>query len=214
MGKASFAELMDSSGRIQIYVSRDDLPRKGKMYNTVFKKLLDIGDFIGVKGKVFRTQMGEISVHVNELTVLSKSLKPLPVVKRQGRQRLRRIFRPGTALPTARYVDLIVNDGVKDVFIKRTKIINTMRDFFNRRGYLEVETPVLQSIPGGATARPFVTHHNALDIPLYLRIANELYLETPYRRRFRRSVRICQGFPETKAWTARITRNSPSWSCT
>ena len=177
MGKASFAELMDSSGRIQIYVSRDDLPEGEKMYNTVFKKLLDIGDFIGVKGKVFRTQMGEISVHVNELTVLSKSLKPLPVVKKDKDGNVYDAFSDPELRYRQRYVDLIVNDGVKDVFIKRTKIINTMRDFFNRRGYLEVETPVLQSIPGGATARPFVTHHNALDIPLYLRIANELYLK-------------------------------------
>ena len=177
MGKASFAELMDSSGRIQIYVSRDDLPEGEKMYNTVFKKLLDIGDFIGVKGKVFRTQMGEISVHVNELTVLSKSLKPLPVVKKDKDGNVYDAFSDPELRYRQRYVDLIVNDGVKDVFIKRTKIINTMRDFFNRRGYLEVETPVLQSIPGGATARPFVTHHNALDMDMYLRIAPELYLK-------------------------------------
>lgn len=178
MGKASFMELQDSEGRIQVYISRDDIcPGEDKeLYNTVFKKLLDIGDFIGIKGYVFRTQMGEISVHAQELTVLSKSLRPLPIVK----------YKDGVAYDgfndaelryRQRYVDLVVNDGVKDIFIKRTKIFNSMRNFFNERGYIEVDTPVLQSIPGGASARPFITHHNALDIPLYLRIANELYLK-------------------------------------
>jgi lysyl-tRNA synthetase class 2 len=178
MGKASFAELQDSEGRIQLYISRDDLcPGEDKeLYNTVFKKLLDIGDFVGVKGYVFRTQMGEISVHVSELTVLAKALRPLPIVK----------YKDGVAYDAfedpeqrhrQRYVDLIVNDGVKDIFLKRTRIFNAMRNFFNARGYVEVDTPVLQSIPGGAAARPFITHHNALDIPLYLRIANELYLK-------------------------------------
>lgn len=178
MGKASFAELQDSSGRIQLYISRDDLcPGDDKsLYNEVFKKLLDIGDTIGVKGHVFITQMGEISVHVRELTLLSKALRPLPVVKEKDgvtydaftdlEQRYR-----------MRYVDLIVNPQVRDVFVKRTKIINTMREIFNGYGYLEVETPILQPIPGGAAARPFITHHNTLDIPLYLRIANELYLK-------------------------------------
>ncbi len=178
MGKASFMELQDSEGRIQVYISRDDLcPGDDKeMYNTVFKRLLDIGDFVGIKGYVFRTQMGEISVHASELIVLSKSLKPLPIVK----------YKDGVAYDSfdnpelryrQRYVDLVVNDGIKDIFLKRTKIFNSMREFFNKRGYIEVDTPVLQSIPGGAAARPFVTHHNALDIPLYLRIANELYLK-------------------------------------
>lgn len=178
MGKASFVELQDAEGRIQVYISRDDLcPGEDKeLYNTVFKKLLDIGDFIGIKGFVFRTQMGEISVHAEELTVLAKSLRPLPVVKvKDG------VTYDGFTDPEQRYrqryVDLVVNDGVKDVFIKRTQIFNSMRNFFNQRGYLEVDTPVLQGIPGGAAARPFITHHNALDIPLYLRIANELYLK-------------------------------------
>lgn len=178
MGKASFMELQDAEGRIQVYISRDDLcPGENKdLYNTVFKKLLDIGDFVGIKGYVFRTQMGEISVHAEELTVLSKSLRPLPVVKvKDG------VTYDGFTDPEQRYrqryVDLAVNEGVKDIFVKRTKIFNSMRNFFNERGYLEVDTPVLQGIPGGASARPFITHHNALDIPLYLRIANELYLK-------------------------------------
>mgnify|MGYP000889793180 FL=1 len=178
MGKASFIELQDSKGRIQVYISRDDISTEAQpeMYNTVFKKLLDIGDFIGIKGFVFRTQMGEISVHANELTVLSKSLKPLPIVK----------YKDGVAFDAfedpeqryrQRYVDLVVNEGVKDIFLKRTKVYNSMREYFNAEGYIEVETPVLQPIPGGASARPFITHHNALDIPLYMRIANELYLK-------------------------------------
>ncbi len=178
MGKASFIELLDSKGRIQIYITRDDLcPDEDKnLYNTVFKKLLDIGDFVGVTGYVFRTQMGEISIHAQSLTVLSKSLRPLPVVKMKDGVAYDKFSDPELRY-RRRYVDLIVNDHVKDIFIKRTRIFNAMRDFFNARGYLEVDTPVLQSIPGGAAARPFVTHHNALDIPLYLRIANELYLK-------------------------------------
>ncbi|MFT4168613.1 MAG: lysine--tRNA ligase [Dysgonomonas sp.] len=178
MGKASFVELQDAEGRIQVYISRDDLcPDENKdLYNVVFKKLLDIGDFIGITGYVFRTQMGEISIHAESLTVLSKSLRPLPVVKvKDG------VTYDGFTDPEQRYrqryVDLLVNEGVKDIFVKRTKVFNSMRNFFNERGYLEVDTPVLQSIPGGASARPFITHHNALDIPLYLRIANELYLK-------------------------------------
>lgn len=178
MGKASFMELQDSEGRIQVYISRDDLcPGDNKdLYNVVFKKLLDIGDFIGITGYVFRTQMGEISVHAETLTVLSKSLRPLPVVKMKDG-----VVYDGFNDPEQRYrqryVDLIVNDGVKDVFLKRTKVFNSMREYLNNHGYIEVDTPVLQSIPGGAAARPFITHHNALDIPLYLRIANELYLK-------------------------------------
>jgi len=178
MGNASFAELQDSKGRIQLYFKRDDVcPGEDKtMYNVVFKRLLDIGDIIGVKGYVFRTQMGEISVHVKEFTVLTKALRPLPIVKEKDGH----VFDAVTDLEMRyrqRYVDLIINPHVKDVFVKRTKIVNTMREFFNSKGYLEVETPILQPIPGGAAARPFVTHHNALNIPLYLRIANELYLK-------------------------------------
>jgi lysyl-tRNA synthetase class 2 len=178
MGKASFIELQDSKGRIQVYVSRDDIntDAQPEMYNTVFKKLLDIGDFVGIKGFVFRTQTGEISVHTQELTVLSKALRPLPIVK----------YKDGVAFDAfedpeqryrQRYVDLVVNEGVKDIFLKRTKVYQSMRDYFNAEGYIEVETPILQSIPGGAAARPFTTHHNALDMPLYLRVADELYLK-------------------------------------
>lgn len=179
MGKASFAEIKDSKGRIQVYITRDDVSadEEKTTYNTVFKKLLDIGDFIGVTGKVFKTQVGEISVHVTRLDVLSKALRPLPVVKTDADGKTHDAFADPEQRYRRRYVDLIVNDTVKDTFIKRTIITNTIRDFLNRKGYLEVETPILQPIPGGAAARPFVTHHNALDIPLYLRIANELYLK-------------------------------------
>ena len=178
MGKASFIELQDSKGRIQVYITRDDIcPGEDKeLYNTVFKKLLDIGDFIGITGFVFRTQMGEISVHAESLTVLAKSLKPLPVVKMKDGVAYDKFNDPELRY-RQRYVDLVVNDKVKDIFIKRTRIFNAMREFINEFGYLEVDTPVLQSIPGGAAARPFITHHNALDIDLYLRIANELYLK-------------------------------------
>ncbi|NOR28083.1 MAG: lysine--tRNA ligase [Lutibacter sp.] len=179
MGKASFAELKDASGRMQIYVNRDEISSEEDptMYNTVFKKLLDMGDIIGVKGEVFKTNVGEVSVKVKELTVLSKSLRPLPVVKTDADGKVHDAFADNELRYRRRYVDLIVNDHVKETFIKRTKITNSMREFFNKRGYLEVETPVLQPIPGGAAARPFMTHHNALDMPLYLRIANELYLK-------------------------------------
>lgn len=178
MGKASFMELQDSKGRIQVYISRDDLcPGDDKdLYNVVFKKLLDIGDFVGIKGYVFRTQTGEISVHAKELTVLSKSLRPLPIVKVKDGVTYDAFDDPELRY-RRRYVDLVVNDQVKDIFIKRTKVFNSMRNYFNDHGYMEVETPILQSIPGGAAARPFITHHNALDIPLYLRIADELYLK-------------------------------------
>ena len=178
MGKASFVELQDSKGRIQVYVSRDDINTEAQpeMYNVVFKKLLDIGDFVGIKGFVFRTQMGEISVHCQELTVLSKSLRPLPTVK----------YKDGVAYDAfddeelryrQRYVDLVVNDGVKDTFLKRATIIKTMRAVMDEAGYTEVETPILQSIAGGAAARPFISHHNSLNIDLYMRIATELYLK-------------------------------------
>ncbi|MGM9819128.1 MAG: lysine--tRNA ligase [Paludibacteraceae bacterium] len=178
MGKASFVELQDSKGRIQVYVSRDDINTEAQpeMYNVVFKKLLDIGDFVGIKGFVFRTQMGEISVHCQELTVLSKSLRPLPIVK----------YKDGVAYDAfddeelryrQRYVDLVVNDGVKDTFLKRATIIKTMRAVMDEAGYTEVETPILQSIAGGAAARPFISHHNSLNIDLYMRIATELYLK-------------------------------------
>ena len=187
MGKASFIELQDSKGRIQVYVSRDDIQTpvpegeqattvEQQMYNVVFKKLLDIGDFIGIEGFVFRTQMGEISVHAKQLTVLAKSLRPLPIVK----------YKDGVAYDgfndpeqryRQRYVDLVVNEGVKDVFLKRATIIRTMRQVFDEAGYTEVETPILQQIAGGASARPFITHHNALDVDMYLRIATELYLK-------------------------------------
>jgi lysyl-tRNA synthetase class 2 len=179
MGKACFAELQDSAGRIQIYVNRDEIcPGEDKtFYTSVFKKLLDFGDFIGVKGEMFTTKVGEISVKVNELTVLAKSLKPLPVVKKDDDGNLHDAFTDPEGRYRMRYVDLVVNDKVRETFFKRTRIINSMRSFFNEKGYLEVDTPVLQPIPGGAAARPFVTHHNALDVPMYLRIANELYLK-------------------------------------
>ena len=178
MGKASFVELQDANGRIQVYINRDEIcPDENKdLYNVVFKKLLDIGDFIGVTGYVFRTQTGEISVHAKTLTVLSKSLRPLPIVKVKDGVTYDAFDDPELRY-RRRYVDLIVNDGVKQIFLKRTKVYSSMREYFNNAGYIEVETPILQSIPGGASARPFITHHNALDIPLYLRIADELYLK-------------------------------------
>lgn len=178
MGKASFAELQDGKGRIQLYISRDDLcPTENKdLYNKVFKKLLDIGDIIGVKGYVFKTQMGEISVHVQDIRLLSKSLKPLPVVKYKDGVAYDK-FDDAEQRARQRYVDLIVNDGVKDTFLKRATVLRTMRRFFDDRGYTEVETPILQSIAGGASARPFITHFNALNIDMYMRIATELYLK-------------------------------------
>lgn len=178
MGKASFVELQDSKGRIQIYIAGEDIntAEQPEMYNTVFKKLLDIGDFIGIKGFVFRTRMGEISVHAQELTVLSKAIRPLPIVKYKDNEAFDAFDDPEQRY-RQRYVDLVVNDGIKDIFVKRTNIYRSMREYFDSQNYIEVETPILQPIPGGAAARPFITHHNALDIPLYLRIANELYLK-------------------------------------
>jgi len=179
MGKASFAEIQDAAGRIQVYFNRDEIcPGEDKtLYNDVIKKLLDLGDFIGVKGYVFKTQVGEVSVHVQEFTVLSKALKPLPLPKTDADGKVHDAFTDPELRYRQRYVDLIVNPHVRETFVKRTKTIASMRQFFNEKGYMEVETPILQPIPGGATARPFMTHHNALDIPLYLRIANELYLK-------------------------------------
>jgi lysyl-tRNA synthetase class 2 len=183
MGNASFAELQDESGRIQIYLRRDDLcPGEDKtLYNTVFKKLLDIGDIIGVKGFAFKTQVGEISVHVTSFTLLSKALRPLPIVKvtkdEQGNESVHDAFTDPEQRYRMRYVDLIVNPHVREAFVKRTKLVNTMREYLNTKGYLEVETPILQPLYGGAAARPFKTHHNTLDMTLYLRIANELYLK-------------------------------------
>ncbi len=178
-GKATFAEIQDSTGRIQIYVRRDDIcPTEDKtLYDTLFSKLLDLGDFVGIKGYAFKTKVGEISVHATGFTLLSKSLRPLPVVKKDEEGNIFDAFTDPEMRYRQRYVDLVVNEQVRDTFIKRTKMMNSIREFLNSKNALEVDTPVLQSIPGGAAARPFITHHNALDIPLYLRIANELYLK-------------------------------------
>ncbi len=179
MGKASFAELQDNTDRIQLYVARDEIcPGEDKtLYNQVFKKLLDIGDFIGIKGHVFKTKVGEISVHVKELKVLSKSIRPLPIVKTDQEGKSHDAFTDPNQRYRQRYIDLVVNPEVKEVFLQRTRMLNSMRGFLNEQGYLEVETPILQPIHGGAAARPFKTHHNTLDMSLYLRIANELYLK-------------------------------------
>jgi len=178
-GKASFAELQDSEGRVQVYFNRDEIctGEDKTMYNEVYKRLLDIGDFIGVEGELFKTQVGEMTVMVKDFTVLSKSLKPLPLPKTDADGNVHDAFTDPELRYRQRYADLVVNPQVKDVFVKRTKLFNAMRQYFNDAGYFEVETPILQPIPGGAAARPFVTHHNALDIPLYMRIANELYLK-------------------------------------
>ena len=178
MGRASFFELQDHTGRIQVYIRRDDICPEGDptLYNTVFKKLLDIGDFIGVEGFAFRTNTGELSVHCRKFTVLSKSIRPLPIVKEKDGQQFDALTDPEVRY-RQRYVDLVVNPKVREVFAKRAKIIATMREYFNEHGCLEVETPILQPIPGGASARPFITHHNALDIDFYMRIATELYLK-------------------------------------
>ena len=179
MGKAAFAELQDSTGRIQLYFNRDEVcPGEDKtMYNIVFKKLLDIGDFVGIKGHVFTTKVGEISIHVEEFKVLTKTLRPLPLPKLDAEGNIHDAFTDPEKRYRQRYVDLVVNPQVKDTFVKRTKLTNSMREYLNGKGYLEVETPILQPVYGGAAARPFKTHHNTLDIPLYLRIANELYLK-------------------------------------
>src|SRR5690554_5932736 len=178
-GKASFGDLQDDTGRIQVYFNRDEIcPGEDKtLYNDVFKKLLDLGDFIGIKGTVFKTQVGEISVKVEEFTMLSKALRPMPLPKTDAEGKTHDAFTDPEMRYRQRYVDLVVNPHVKEVFVKRSKLYSAMRNYFNDAGYMEVETPVLQPIPGGAAARPFVTHHNTLDIPLYMRIANELYLK-------------------------------------
>ncbi|RDI16054.1 lysine--tRNA ligase [Flavobacterium sp. AG291] len=178
-GKAAFAQLQDSEGRVQVYINRDEIcPGEDKtLYTEVFKKLIDLGDFVGVKGELFTTQVGEKSIRVKELTLLSKTLRPLPMPKTDADGNVFDSFSDPELRYRQRYVDLVVNPQVKEVFVKRTKLFNAMRNFFNDKGYFEVETPILQSIPGGASARPFITHHNSLDIPLYMRIANELYLK-------------------------------------
>ena len=212
MGKASFMELQDSKGRIQVYVSRDDLcPDENKdLYNVVFKKLLDIGDFVGIEGYVFRTQTGEISVHAQQLTVLSKSLKPLPIVKVKDGVTYDAFDDPELRY-RQRYVDLVVNDGVKDTFLKRALVVKIMRKVLDDAGYTEVETPTLQSIAGGATARPFITHFNALDVDMYMRIATELYLKRLIVAALRACTRLART-SATRAWTATTIPSSPAWN--
>lgn len=214
MGKASFAELLDAEGRIQLYVSRDDLPEGELMYNTVFKKLLDIGDFIGVKGTVFRTGTGEKSVHVHQLTVLAKSLRPLPVVKKDKDGNVYDAFTDPELRYRQRYVDLIVNEGVKDVFLKRTKIINTMREFFNERGYLEVETPRAASHPGRCIGPSLHHAPQRSGHPALLAYCQRVVPQTPDRGRFRRGLRVFARLPQPRAWTVRTTPSLPSWNST
>ncbi len=214
MGKASFAELLDTKGRIQVYVTRDDIcPGDDKdLYNTFFKKLLDLGDFVGVKGRVFRTQTGEISIHATELTLLSKSLRPLPVVKEKDGVTYDAFEDPELRY-RQRYVDLIVNAGVKETFLKRATVVKTMRAVLDEAGYTEVETPILQSIPGGASARPFITHHNSLDIDLYLRIATELYLKRLIVGGFEGVYEIGKNF-RNEGMDRPTTPSSPAWNST
>ena len=212
MGKASFVELQDSKGRIQVYITRDDIcPEENKdMYNVVFKRLLDLGDIIGIEGFVFRTQMGEISIHAKKLTVLSKSLKPLPIVKYKDGVAYDKFDDPELRY-RQRYVDLIVNDGVKETFLKRSIIVKTMRAVMDEAGYTEVETPILQSIAGGASARPFITHHNSLDIDLYMLIATELYLKRLIVGGFEGVYEIGKNF-RNEVWTRTIIRNLLVWN--
>lgn len=211
-GKASFAELQDSEGRIQLYFNRDEVcPEDDKtLYNEVFKKLIDLGDFIGVEGELFTTQVGEKTIMVKNFKLLSKTLRPLPLPKVDADGVKHDEFNDPELRYRMRYVDLVVNPQVKEVFVKRTKLFNAMRTFFNDRGYMEVETPVLQSIPGGAAARPFITHHNSLDIPLYMRIANELYL----KRLIVGGFDGCMNFPKTfemKEWIALTILSLQRW---
>ena len=213
MGKAGFAELQDSKGRIQVYVKRDEIcPGEDKdLYNTVFKKLLDIGDFIGVKGYVFRTKTGEISVHAQELTLLSKSLKPLPIVKTDADGNVYDKFDDPELRYRQRYVDLVVNEGVKETFLKRATIIRTMRNILDGAGYTEVDTPILQNIAGGASARPFITHFNALNQDMYMRIATELYLKRLIVGGFEGVYEMGKNFRNEGMDK---TLSSPAWSCT
>ena len=213
MGKASFMELQDSHGRIQVYISRDELcPDENKdLYNVVFKKLLDMGDFVGVTGYVFRTQTGEISVHAQSLKVLSKSLRPLPVVKVKDGVTYDAFDDPELRY-RQRYVDLVVNDGVKDTFLKRALVVKTMRQVLDDAGYTEVETPTLQSIAGGASARPFITHFNALNVDMYMRIATELYLKRLIVGGFEGVYEIGKNF-RNEGMDRTHTPSSPAWSC-
>jgi lysyl-tRNA synthetase, class II len=210
MGKASFAEIQDSTGRIQIYVKRDEIcPGDDKtLYDKLYKKGLDIGDIIGVWGHVFTTKVGEISIHVAGFKLLAKSLKPLPIVKTDAEGKTFDAVSDPEFRYRQRYADLIINPQVRDVFVQRTRLINSLRNTFNNQGYLEVETPILQPIPGGAAARPFITHHNALDMPLYLRIANELYLKRLIVGGFEGVYEFARD-SGMKAWIAPITLNLP-----
>lgn len=213
MGKASFVELQDSKGRIQVYITRDDIcPDENKdLYNKVFKRLMDIGDFIGITGFVFKTQTGEISVHAKSLTLLSKSLKPLPIVKYKDGVAYDKFDDPELRY-RQRYVDLIVNDGVKDTFLQRATVLRTLRRVLDEAGYTEVETPTLQAIAGGASARPFITHFNALDTDMYMRIATELYLKRLIVGGFEGVYEIGKT-SVTRAWTVTTTPSSLAWSC-
>ena len=214
MGKANFAVLQDSTGKIQFYIRQDDIcPGEDKtLYQLVWKKLLDIGDIIGIKGYVFTTKTGETSIHVKEFTILTKSLHPLPIVKEKDGESFDEVTDPEFRY-RQRYADLIVNPGVKETFIKRTKMVNAIREFLNERGALEVDTPVLQSIPGGASARPFTTHHNALDVPMYMRIANELYLKRLIVGGFEWVYEFSRNF-RNEGWTAPTTPSLLYWNFT